>query len=32
MLAWLEDQAPNAVVVRTTHQVIGGPVQPPVAP
>ena len=32
LLAWLEDQAPNAVVVRTTHQVIGGPVQPPVAP
>ena len=32
LLAWLEGQATNGIVVRTTHQVIGGPVKPPVAP
>jgi len=30
LLGWLEIQ--EGVVVRTTHEVVGGPVQPPVAP
>jgi endoglucanase len=32
LLAWLEDEAVSGVVVRTTDEVIGGLVQPPVAP
>jgi endoglucanase len=32
LLDWLQGQAPNNVVVRTTHEVIGGSVQPPVPP
>ena len=32
LLDWLQTQAGNGVVVETTTQVIGGPVQPPVQP
>jgi hypothetical protein len=32
LLTWLEGQSANGVVVRTTHQVVGGAVQPPVPP
>jgi endoglucanase len=32
LLDWLQGQAANNVVVRTTHEVVGGPVQPPVQP
>jgi endoglucanase len=32
LLTWLESQASNGVSVQTTHQVVGGPVNPPVAP
>jgi hypothetical protein len=32
LLDWLQDQAVNNVVVRTTHEVIGGSVQPPIPP
>jgi endoglucanase len=32
LLAWLEPQANDGVVVKTTHEVIGGPVQLPVLP
>jgi len=32
LLDWLQGQAANNVVVRTTHEVIGGSVQPPIPP
>jgi endoglucanase len=32
LLDWLQGQAVNNVVVRTTHEVIGGSAQPPVPP
>jgi hypothetical protein len=32
LLTWLEGQSANGVVVRTTHQVVGGVAQPPVPP
>ena len=32
LLGWLETQARNGISVQTTHQVVGGPVNPPVAP
>jgi endoglucanase len=32
LLDWLRDQAVNGVVVRTTHEVIGGDVQPRIEP
>jgi endoglucanase len=32
LLDWLQSQAANNVVIRTTHEVIGGPVQPPIPP
>jgi hypothetical protein len=32
LLGWLETRAGNGISVQTTHQVVGGPVNPPVAP
>jgi endoglucanase len=32
LLDWLQSQEPNGVVIETTDQVIGGPVDPPVQP
>ena len=32
LLEWLQPRAANGTVVETTAQVIGGPVNPPIAP